>query len=599
MTKWTINRLATAMAVVWLHPSTLSATIITGTLDGIPPPQSVHYVGEVTGAVNRRLSQNDVRSTCSGAKAFPGFFSVVQPYRYDAYTFTASETRCLTVRVQKLNSAGAPYLSAYSDFDPGDVSHGYLADSGTPGGFVGAAALSLNVTAGQTYTVVVTDASSLQPSTGQYELTFDEPFTGRTDAVLDATAPASSPRYFGERTGTIAGARVFRDGVPSSCGVARAFPGVAGTGPFRFDAVRFVAPLTGCVTVSLRLQGGFGSVHAYANEFDPIFVGTGWLAEAGVGVTSPFPTASLSLHVVAGQTYALVVVNAVAGQEGLAYELVVSVPAQPPRRLRTAVQAGQALTFRWAPPIDGPPPTGYVLEGGVAPGQVLASVPTSGSAPITTLAVPSGAYYVRARTVAGAESSGPSNEIRVFVNTPAPPSPPVGLTGLVNGSALTLSWGNTFEGAPPTGIVLEVTGAAVAAIPLPPGEGVAFAGAPGGSYTLRVRAVNAAGASAPSNAVTVHVPSQCSGGPQPPANFLAYRVGTTVVALWDPPTTGPAATSFVLDVSGSVTASVPTAGRTLRGPLPPGSYTLTVRARNACGTSVGTPVQTVALQPTC
>ncbi|MGE0361883.1 MAG: hypothetical protein AB7R67_14295, partial [Vicinamibacterales bacterium] len=322
-----------------------------------------------------------------------------------------------------------------------------------------------------------------------------------------------------------------------------------------------------------------------------------WLAEAGVGVTSPFPTASLSLHVVAGQTYALVVVNAVAGQEGLAYELVVSVPAQPPRRLRTAVQAGQALTFRWAPPIDGPPPTGYVLEGGVAPGQVLASVPTSGSAPITTLAVPSGAYYVRARTVAGAESSGPSNEIRVFVNTPAPPSPPVGLTGLVNGSALTLSWGNTFEGAPPTGIVLEVTGAAVAAIPLPPGEGVAFAGAPGGSYTLRVRAVNAAGASAPSNAVTVHVPSQCSGGPQPPANFLAYRVGTTVVALWDPPTTGPAPTHFVLDVNGAFVGSVATVGRSLSGPVPPGTYELAVRAQNPCGPSVATPVQTVTIPP--
>jgi len=585
------------LAVVGLVPSAAAATVLTGTLDAISPPESADYFGEATGLASGRIVLSAPRSTCGAAKPFPGVSVTPGPYRYDVFTFTALESRCLTVRVQRVGLVGEPHVSAYAAFNPGDLAEGYLADSGTSALGVGAIALSMNVLVGQTYTLVVSDR---QPSNegARYELTFDEPFTG---AMTSVSTPPSSPMYFGEFAGDIAGPRVFRDGAPSSCGVPRAFPGTVGTvGPYRYDTFQFVASLSGCVTVRLRFFGGqgfagFGSVHAYANYFSPADVTSGWLAEAGVGVTSPSPTASFSMNVVAGQTYALVVVNAVAGESSLAYELDVSVPIQPPRLFRTSAQDGGALTFRWAPPIDGPPPTGYVIEGGVNSGQVLASLPTATAVPVTALHAPDGAFYVRARSIAGAESSGPSNEVRVFVNTPAVPSPPVALTGLVIGATLTLSWRNTFGGAPPTGLVLDVTGSAVTSIPLPLAQSASFAAVPGGAYTLRLRAANAAGTSSQSNAIPVHVPSACPGGPRPPADFLTYRVGSTVVAVWDPPTTGPAATSFILDVTGAFIGSFPTSRRSISGAVPPGTYTLAVRAQNACGTSVATPVQTVVV----
>ena len=50
---------------------------------------------------------------------------------------------------------------------------------------------------------------------------------------------------------------------------------------------------------------------------------------------------------------------------------------------------------------DGPAPTGYVIEGGIAPGEVLASIPTGSAYPIYTFTAPTGSFYVRVYTLAG------------------------------------------------------------------------------------------------------------------------------------------------------------------------------------------------------
>ena len=216
--------------------------------------------------------------------------------------------------------------------------------------------------------------------------------------------------------------------------------------------------------------------------------------------------------------------------EGNTCTLIVPRPAtppDPPTGLYVASVVGNQVTLRWAPSAGGTPPTSYVVEGGFSPGEVLASLATGSASPIYSFGAPNGAFYVRVRARSLWASSSPSNEVRLFVNTPTPPSPPATLTGLVNGSSLALTWKNTFEGGSPTGAVLDVTGALTLSLPLGPSELFTYIGVPPGTYTFRVRASNAAGVSAPSNPVSLTFPQACTGVPLAPVNVVAYRMDRT------------------------------------------------------------------------
>ncbi|MEZ5284761.1 MAG: Ig-like domain-containing protein [Vicinamibacterales bacterium] len=269
---------------------------------------------------------------------------------------------------------------------------------------------------------------------------------------------------------------------------------------------------------------------------------------------------------------------------------------QPPTDLYAATISGNIVTLRWTPPAGGLPPTNYVLEGGVAPGEVLASIPTGSTDPIFTFPAPTGAFHVRMHTISGAARSTASNEIQIFVNVPRAPSAPAGLTGLANGSSIALSWRNTFGGGAPGGVVLDVSGSLNTSLPLGLTESFQFNGVPGGTYTLAVRAINGAGSSAPSNPITLTFPSPvCEGPPSVPERFLAYRIGRQIFVVWDPAASGRASTSYLLNVSGSFTATLATPGRTLNGLVGPGTYHLSVAAANACGTSAASATQTVVV----
>jgi len=267
--------------------------------------------------------------------------------------------------------------------------------------------------------------------------------------------------------------------------------------------------------------------------------------------------------------------------------------AQPPTGLYAESIAGNVVTLRWTPPAFGLTPDNYVLEGGVNPGAVLASIPTGSAAPTYTFVAPTGAFHVRMHTASGASRSAASNEIRIFVNVPQPPSAPANLLGMVNGNAVALAWKNTFAGGAPANVVLDVTGSLSTTIPLGLANGFSFAGVPPGTYTLSVRALNGAGASPSSNAVTLTFPGACSGVPQAPSNLLAHRVGSTIFVSWDPAAAGPAPTAFILNVSGSFVGSFGTTGRALSGVVAPGSYTFNVVAQNPCGNGPATAPVTV------
>jgi Bacterial Ig-like domain (group 3) len=270
-------------------------------------------------------------------------------------------------------------------------------------------------------------------------------------------------------------------------------------------------------------------------------------------------------------------------------------PLQAPTGLLASSIVGNVVTLRWTIPAIGPAPTNFVLEGGLNPGEVLGSIPTNSPFPIFTIAAPIGAFYVRMHALAGAERSGPSNEIRIFVNTPTPPSPPADLLGLVNGSSVSLTWRNTFLGGPPTSNIVNITGAVTASHPVGAAEGFTFSPVPGGTYTFSVTAANSSGASAASNPVTLTFPGACSGAPLSPIGFLAYTIGNTIFVVWDSAASGPAPTGYTLNVSGAFVGSFPTIGRTVSGTAGPGSYGLSVLATNACGPSPATPVQTVSI----
>jgi DNA-binding beta-propeller fold protein YncE len=289
----------------------------------------------------------------------------------------------------------------------------------------------------------------------------------------------------------------------------------------------------------------------------------------------------------------------VGSQEGFTQVVLVAPPPPPPpgppTDLMVKSMAGVNATFQWRPPASGAAPTDYLLEGGLAPGETLATIPIGSSNTVFTLAAPPGSYYIRMRSVSGSRRSEPSNEVPLHIGTAVRPSAPEGLTALVNGTSLSLTWRNTFRGGRPEAALLDVAGAATTTLPLGAAESFSYPSVPPGTYTFSIRASNAAGASPSSNAVTLTFPGPCTGAPAPPANFLAYRSGSTIVLTWDPAPAGPATTGYAVSVTGSLTGTFAVTTRTISGTVGRGSYALSVAGTNACGQGPATPAQVVVV----
>ncbi len=269
--------------------------------------------------------------------------------------------------------------------------------------------------------------------------------------------------------------------------------------------------------------------------------------------------------------------------------------AQPPTGLQASSIVGSRVTLKWTAPTFGPAPTGYVVEGGVSPGETLATIPTGNAMPTISFDAPPGSFYLRVYTVAGATRSRSSSEIRVHVNAPTAPSVPANLLGLAHGSTVSLTWRNTFSGGMPTSLVLDVTGSLTTSLPLPMGDSFTFNGVPDGTYTFSLRAVNAIGTSGPSSPVTLSFPAACSGAPQRPVGVVGSRTGAVISLAWEPAASGAAPTSYVINVTGALSLSLPTTARAVSGAVGPGSYSFRVVAVNACGSSAASSSTTVVI----
>jgi hypothetical protein len=318
--------------------------------------------------------------------------------------------------------------------------------------------------------------------------------------------------------------------------------------------------------------------------------GLTWTPRSPASTASPLVLGGLSN----GTSYTLRlrgVNDAGAGEVSAAASVVAGLA--PPSELTVVSIAGNDVTLRWLPPTGSVAATGYVLEGGAAPGSVLGSLPIQGPASTVTFPAPTGIFFVRLHATVDGVRSLPSNEIVIRVGVPLPPSAPTGLLGLADGSTLSLVWQNPSTGGAPTGIILDVTGSVTDSFPLPLSDRFTFAGVPAGTYNLAVRAFNTGGISGPSNTVTLTFPGTCS-PPSTPTNFSAFATGNWIVASWSPPASGAAPTEYFVDIRESFNGSFRPTGLTWSGAFAwQGNYVVSVRASNACGSSASTPSQTV------
>ena len=101
-------------------------------------------------------------------------------------------------------------------------------------------------------------------------------------------------------------------------------------------------------------------------------------------------------------------------------EIEVAAPTtvQPPYNLRVDAVVGNTVTLRWDALAIGPQASTFVLEGGVAPGDVLASIPTGSASPIFTFVAPTGSFFIRMHGQLAADRSPSSNEVPLHVNVP-------------------------------------------------------------------------------------------------------------------------------------------------------------------------------------
>jgi outer membrane protein assembly factor BamB len=188
---------------------------------------------------------------------------------------------------------------------------------------------------------------------------------------------------------------------------------------------------------------------------------------------------------------------------------------------------------------------------------------------------------------------GTQNGVAVFGLLPGVPGAPTNLEAGTAGFDVTLTWEAPAAGPAPAAYLVEAgSGPALADLgSFSTGSTATMlsaAGAPAGSYYVRVRGQNVAGAGEASNNILLVL-----GVPGPPSDLTASTSGSTVSLTWTAPTLGGAPTSYFLEAgsapglsdlasfsTGTLATTLITAG------VPPGTYYVRMKAENATGPSL-------------
>ena len=160
------------------------------------------------------------------------------------------------------------------------------------------------------------------------------------------------------------------------------------------------------------------------------------------------------------------------------------------------------LTMTWLQPPRGGPATGYIVEAGSASGLTNIGTVSVPGRSLTFANVP-GFYFLRVRATNAGGASAPSAEVMIAVGgVPAPPSAPNFTSHTVSVSTVTLTWAAPLSGTPTS----------YSSKPLGPrplesrrgehrqhGDDDQLCGRAERTYYVRLRALNAQGASVVSN----------------------------------------------------------------------------------------------------
>ncbi len=201
------------------------------------------------------------------------------------------------------------------------------------------------------------------------------------------------------------------------------------------------------------------------------------------------------------------------------------VAPDPPTDLVVSSVTGNTVTLAWKAPATGTAPTGYVLEGGLTPGSVLASIPTRQHGHDLHLQRPVG-RVLRPRACDVRQSAKRCVERDSARRQCAAAAVGAGQRAW-HGERIELGplLDQHVQRRRPDGLQLHVTGAHTGSFPLGVVDTVSFNGVPGGTYTFTLTASNAAGVSPPSNPVTLTVPEPAAGHLASPAT-LPWRSRT-------------------------------------------------------------------------
>lgn len=186
----------------------------------------------------------------------------------------------------------------------------------------------------------------------------------------------------------------------------------------------------------------------------------------------------------------------------------------------TATLDASTVRLQWAPgtgdlaPLESPPPPGgtaatsHVVLASLTPGGAPVAQFDTGSADTAfSITAPTGTFYVRVQARNAFGTSAPSTELRVDVQ-PRAPNPPLATIAAVSAGTVRIEWQAPPLGWPATGYLLEAgTAPGLSDIGTLPVTGLSFeAPVPPGRYYVRIRAVNAYGASVPGDEVIIDVP---------------------------------------------------------------------------------------------
>lgn len=271
-----------------------------------------------------------------------------------------------------------------------------------------------------------------------------------------------------------------------------------------------------------------------------------------------------------------------------------------------AVAQGFTVRVAWTRSAEGTAATSYVLEAGGGPGTTAVTLPV-GTTSVTVPGVAPGVYFLRVRGVNAYGVGPPSGEVTLVVlaNGATAPLPPLGLEAWTIGSRLTMTWADSSAGPTPTSYQVEAgtaSGASNVATVGVTHRNFAFEAVPPGFYFLRVRALFAGLISAPT-AETMIVVGGVPSPPGAPQGFAASVAGTTVSFTWSAPLVG-TPSSYVLEAGsapGLANLAVLDTGNNVTSyvvsNVPPGTYYVRLRARNAYGSSVVSAEQVVTRAP--